>query len=366
MPSRNQDRPKYKQKTEQAMPKTSDKDMQQTYWRLVNLQQALALIAALLFVIYSGVDTATVAAYNSASGFKEICGLINLAKQPVAKLQTTEVGEDLEGTLALLNITLSAKKALLELKAADKQEKAIQTEGNEAKIQCDSKAKTIFLRPVMRHKDHANSKFYLVLLKAQNNTEVKAEINNTLQELAQIIDQVGQATLNKWRLVAEVKKDAEGAGFQYFAASGAIQATTNERLFKEFAQAMQGALLSLQWPIEDMNKAAGYPEITTNGTGTGSGSGSNIATGTCAVTLSRGKTTTCPLGDATKTEPAKILPTLSTLKHVHLETNTEPHTLLEPPKINLQGQVTGPWSAGTDSGCTARVATVKQQSKLQA
>ncbi|SCU68501.1 Trypanosomal VSG domain containing protein, putative [Trypanosoma equiperdum] len=206
MPSRNQERPKDKQKPKQVTPKTSDKDMQQTYWMLVNIQQALALIAALLFVRYSGVDTTTVAAYNSASGFKEICGLINLAKQPVAKLQTTEDGEDLEGTLALLNITLSAQKALLELKAADKQEKAIQTEGNEAKIQCDSKAKTRFLRAVMRHKDHANSKFYLVLLKAQNNTEVKGEINNTLQKLAQIIDQVSQETLNKWRLVAEVKK----------------------------------------------------------------------------------------------------------------------------------------------------------------
>ncbi|SCU68997.1 uncharacterized protein TEOVI_000523500 [Trypanosoma equiperdum] len=150
------------------------------------------------------------------------------------------------------------------------------------------------------------------------------------------------------------KKDADGADFQYLVAYEPIQATTNERLVKEFAQAMQGALLSLQSRIDDINKAAGYLEITATATGSAAGACSNVGTDICAVTatLSTGTPTTYTLGDATKTEPAKILATSSTLKRVHLQTNTELHTLLDAPKVNPKGQGSGTWSARTGGGCS--------------
>nr|ARB50828.1 variant surface glycoprotein [Trypanosoma brucei] len=103
-----------------------------------------------------------------------------------------------------------------------------------------------------------------------------------------------------------------------------------------------------------MNKAAGYLEISTTATSNGASSGANIGTGSCSVTamLSAGTATECPLGEPSDAEPSKILATLSNLQHVHLEADTEPHTLLSAPKINLQGQGSGTWSAGTTGGCT--------------
>nr|APD75433.1 variant surface glycoprotein 1125.5333 [Trypanosoma brucei] len=142
---------------------------------------AALLIALLLITDY--VASTTAVEKSSASGFKVICQLINLATQDAHASESSQIDDSIESTLALFNLKISAPKALQELTAAEAAAAEIEKEGFAEKVHCAGEAKERCVKAATRAKDHGKSKEQQSLEKAAAHPQILEAINATLMPI---------------------------------------------------------------------------------------------------------------------------------------------------------------------------------------
>nr|APD72982.1 variant surface glycoprotein 1125.121 [Trypanosoma brucei] len=120
---------------------------------------------------------------STKAAFSVICGLINLAKEKPEKPATGSSHADIEETIALLNVTLTAPQTLPQLTKAAAGDGTLDTSAEPLKTHCADSALKRCQLAARRLKEHSKDVVYAALKKAADRHDLKQAINTTLAQL---------------------------------------------------------------------------------------------------------------------------------------------------------------------------------------
>nr|APD73406.1 variant surface glycoprotein 1125.1153 [Trypanosoma brucei] len=151
------------------------------------------LILTFLLLPESTPDFAAVAEEGSSTaGFAVLCRIINLAKQTPPPPNLLPSVDDVEETMALVNLTLAAPAAAKELATAADPTAALKSGSDQTKIHCAEAAAAPCTEAATRLRGHKDSVEFRALLEAATDPTLFHAINTTLQDMVHKLSELKQ------------------------------------------------------------------------------------------------------------------------------------------------------------------------------